>query len=254
MDDAIERGQIPGAVVHVEHAGENFRHVSGWRSVAPTVEPMTEDTIFDVASLTKVVATAPAIMKLVEEGKVALEAPVGAYVRAFVGEGREVVTVRQLLSHTSGLPAGIRHDAAAPWDGYDEGIARACREPLRSTPGTRFLYSDVNFILLGEIVRQVSGQWISEFARRVLFDPLGMKDTGFLPAEAIRPRIAPTEYGAGGGALARRGARPDEPSDGRPVRSRRTVLDRGRSGALLSHGAQSRCAGRSASAGRGHGA
>lgn len=198
VDDAIERGQIPGAVVHVEHAGESFRHVSGWRSVTPTVEPMTADTIFDVASLTKVVATAPAIMKLVEDGKVALDAPVGAYVRAFVGEGREAVTVRQLLSHTSGLPAGIRYDAAAPWDGYDEGIARACREPLRSTPGTRFLYSDVNFILLGEIVRQVSGQWISDFAHRTLFDPLGMTDTGFVPTDGNRQRIAPTEYGAGG--------------------------------------------------------
>ncbi len=198
VQEAVERGRFPGAVVHVEHAGDEFRHVGGWRSVAPAVEPMTDDTIFDVASLTKVVATAPAVMKLVEQGKVALDAPVGAYVRAFAGGGREAVTVRHLLTHISGLPPGIRYDAAAPWSGYDEGIARACREPLRSAPGAAFVYSDVNFILLGEIVRQASGRWISDFAREAIFEPLGMRDTGFVPAESLRPRIAPTEYGVGG--------------------------------------------------------
>jgi uncharacterized protein YbbC (DUF1343 family)/CubicO group peptidase (beta-lactamase class C family) len=198
IGDSVETGKIPGAVLHVEHGGEPFRHVAGWRAVLPEVEPMTEDTIFDVASLTKVVATTSAIMHLVERGKVSLDAPVGAYVRGFAGDGRAAVTVGHLLTHVSGLPPGIRHDVAAPWSGYDEGIRRACLEPLRSTPGTAFVYSDVNFILLGEIIRQASGQWISEYTREHIFEPLDMRDTGFVPAASLRWRVAPTEYGADG--------------------------------------------------------
>jgi len=199
--ESVEGGQLPGAVLHVEHTGEVFRHVTGWRAVVPAVEPMTGDTIFDVASLTKVVATTPAIMRLVEEGRLQLDAPVGRHVAAFATDGREAVTVRHLLTHTSGLPPGIRYDAAAPWSGYDEGIARACREPLKSAPGTACVYSDINFILLGEIVRQVSGQWVSDYAREMIFQPLGMTDTGYVPAAATRPRIAPTEHGPDGQPL-----------------------------------------------------
>jgi uncharacterized protein YbbC (DUF1343 family)/CubicO group peptidase (beta-lactamase class C family) len=198
IGDSVETGKIPGAVLHVEHGGEPFRHVAGWRAVVPQVEPMTDDTIFDVASLTKVVATTSAIMHLVERGKVSLDAPVGAYVRGFAGDGRAAVTVGHLLTHVSGLPPGIPYDVAAPWSGYDEGIRRACLEPLRSTPGTAFVYSDVNFILLGEIIRQASGQWISEYTREHIFEPLDMRDTGFVPAASLRWRVAPTEYGADG--------------------------------------------------------
>jgi uncharacterized protein YbbC (DUF1343 family)/CubicO group peptidase (beta-lactamase class C family) len=198
IGESVESGQVPGVVLHVEHGGEVFRHVAGWRSVVPAVEPMTVDTVFDVASLTKVVATAPSIMRLAEQGKLSLDAPVGRYVPAFAGDGREAVTVRHLLLHVSGLPPGIRYDAAAPWAGYEEGIARACREPMQSTPGTAFVYSDINFILLGEVVRQASGQWISDYAREQIFEPLGMRDTGFVPPAVLRSRIAPTEYGADG--------------------------------------------------------
>ena len=201
IDGAVESGRLPGAVLHVEHAGESFCHVSGWRAVVPEVELMTEDTIFDVASLTKVVATAPAILRLVEDGRLSLEDPVGKYVPAFAGDGREAITVRHLLTHVSGLPPGIRYDAAAPWAGYDEGIARACREPVKSAPGTSFVYSDVNFVLLGEIIRQVSGRWISDYARERIFEPLDMRDTGFVPPASWRLRTAPTEYGPDGEPL-----------------------------------------------------
>jgi uncharacterized protein YbbC (DUF1343 family)/CubicO group peptidase (beta-lactamase class C family) len=198
IGESVETGQIPGAVLHVEHEGESFRHVAGWRSVVPAVEPMTEDTIFDVASLTKVVATTPSILRLAEQGRLSLDAPVGTYVPEFSGDGREGVTVRHLLMHLSGLPPGIRYDAAAPWAGYDDGIARACREPMKSAPGTEFVYSDINFILLGEIVRRVSGQRISDYAGEQIFEPLGMRDTGFVPPARLRSRIAPTEYGSDG--------------------------------------------------------
>lgn len=154
---------------------------------------MTPDVIFDVASLTKVVATTPAIMKLAEQGKVDLEAPVSKYIAEFSGDGREGIPVKWLMTHNSGLPPGIKFDAESPWSGYGQGIARACREPLIHTPGTNFVYSDINFILLGEIVRRASGQSLAEFIRKNVFIPLGMNDTGFQPIKSRRSRIAPTE-------------------------------------------------------------
>lgn len=199
--ELVEAGRLPGVVLHVESGGRSFRRVVGWRAVTPDVEPMTEDTIFDVASLTKVVATTPCVLRLWEEGKLSLDAPVGTYVSSFAGGGREAVTVRHLMTHLSGLPPGIRYDAAAPWSGYEEGIARACREPLRTQPGAVFVYSDVNFILLGEIVRRVSGRWISEFAADEIFGPLRMGDTGFQPAPGVVWRVAPTAYGDDGDPL-----------------------------------------------------
>ncbi len=197
----VEGGFLPGAVYHIEHEGESRSHATGWRAVVPEVETMTEDTLFDLASLTKVVATTSAVMKLVERGEIELEAPVSTYLPEFTGDGRDEVKVRWLLTHCSGLPPGIRYDAARPWSGYEQGIVRACQERLRSKPGTAFVYSDVNFILLGEIVRRVSGQWVDEFARDHIFAPLEMRDTGFRPAAALRPRIAPTEWGDNGKTL-----------------------------------------------------
>ena len=192
IQSSIDRGKVPGVVLHVEHAGESYHRAYGWRGVTPVVEEMTEETIFDVASLTKVVATTPSIMRLVEEGKIDLDAPVSRYLDEFAGEGREAVSVRHLMTHNSGLPAGIKFVAEEPWSGYDEGIARACREPLEYVPGTQFVYSDINFILLGEIIRRVSGQRVDAFAGEHVFRPLGMEATGFRPAPALRGRIAPT--------------------------------------------------------------
>jgi uncharacterized protein YbbC (DUF1343 family)/CubicO group peptidase (beta-lactamase class C family) len=193
----VEEGRLPGAVVWVERRGDAHHRAFGWRSVVPEVTPMTEDTIFDVASLTKVVATTPAIMKLVEDGKIDIEAPVASYLPEFTGDGRDAVPVKWLMTHNSGLPPGIKFDASEPWSGYAEGIARACREPLRYSPGTDFVYSDINFILLGEIVRRVSGEPLNEFCERNVFAPLAMGDTGYLPPAGKRNRIAPTTVETG---------------------------------------------------------
>lgn len=187
----IVEGKLPGAVVWIEHSTDMAHWAQGDRAVVPAREAMTEDTIFDAASLTKVVATAPSMMLLIERGRVKLDAPVRDYLPEFAPAN---VTVRHLLTHTSGLPAEIPKDSAQPdWRGYAEGIRRACACTPEPAPGTVFRYSDVNFILLGEIVRRVSGRTLDVFAREEIFVPLGMKDTGFLPAPELRPRIAPTE-------------------------------------------------------------
>ena len=161
---------------------------------------MTPDTIFDIASLTKVVATTPAIMKLVEQGKVRVDDQVTAYLPQFKGAefkgaefqgGKSAITVRDLLTHYSGLPPDLALDP--PWSGYETGIAKAMREKPTNPPGEKFVYSDINFELLGEIVRRVSGQSLDEFARTQIWEPLGMRETMFRPPASLRPRIAPTE-------------------------------------------------------------
>ncbi len=195
MDAAIEMAianhKCPGGVLWLEHDGTAYHKAFGSRALEPEREPMTEDTIFDAASLTKVVATTPAVMLLVERGQVALEAPVRTYIPEFTGGGKELVTVRQLLTHTSGLPPDL--ETKTDWHGQAEGIQKACAETLQSKPGTAFKYSDINFILLGEIAQRVSKTPLEVFARREVFGPLKMTDTGFLPSKEKLPRIAPTE-------------------------------------------------------------
>ncbi len=195
---AIAEGRLPGGVVWVEHGGEDYEKAIGERAVEPGREAMTSDTIFDAASLTKVIATTTCVLKLAERGKVELEAPVARYLPEFVGENKQRVTVRHLLTHTSGNKPGI---ATSGINSYEEGIARACRNPLGDAPGTLIRYSDINFILLGEIVHRVSGKTLDEFAAAEIFRPLGMKDTGFRPAAASRPRIAPTTRGTERGVV-----------------------------------------------------
>lgn len=191
INDAIAHHQCPGGVLWLEHKGEIYKKAYGSRALVPTNEPMTEDTIFDAASLTKVVATTPAIVLLIERGEVKLDEPVCAYIPEFKGEGRESVTVRQLMTHTSGLPEDI--ETKTDWHGQAEAIKRACAEKLRTPPGTSFKYSDINFILLGEIVQRVTHAPLEIFVQRELFRPLKMNDTGYLPAPEKLPRIAPTE-------------------------------------------------------------
>lgn len=191
IEQAIGKGEIPGGVLWLERTGEKQVKAFGHRALEPDREAMTVDTIFDAASLTKVVATAPSVMLLVERGDVGLEVPVKEYVEEFTGDERERITVRHLLTHTSGLPPGISPNP--PWEGYEKAIALACRAKPLSPPGTIFRYSDVNFILLGELVRRVSGEGLDRFARTHIFEPLKMKDTGFLPAKELKGRIAPTE-------------------------------------------------------------
>ena len=159
--------------------------------VEPAPDPMSADTIFDVASLTKVVATATSIMILVERGKVRLSDTLSTYVPEIRGDGRERITIEHLLTHRSGYAPDF--DLKERWTGYDEAIKRLIQEPLRHPPGTRFIYSDIGYIALGEVVRRASGLPLDEFARRNIFVPLRMGDTGFRPSPELRARIAPTE-------------------------------------------------------------
>jgi uncharacterized protein YbbC (DUF1343 family)/CubicO group peptidase (beta-lactamase class C family) len=192
IQDEIAKQRLPGAVVLVGRRGRLVWQKSyGSRAVQPAREAMTADTIFDVASLTKVVATATSIMILVERGKVRLNDPVSTYIPELKGEGRESITIEQLLTHRSGYAPDF--DLRERWTGYDEAIKRLIKEPLRNPPGTRFTYSDIGFIALGEVVKRVSGMPLDQFAKHNIFLPLHMRDTGFRPAATLRARIAPTE-------------------------------------------------------------
>jgi uncharacterized protein YbbC (DUF1343 family)/CubicO group peptidase (beta-lactamase class C family) len=194
MQAAIRDGLISGGVLIVGHQGPVVhRKAYGSRAVIPAREPMTLDTIFDIASLTKVVATTPAIMKLFEQGKIRMTDPVTAYLPEFQG-GHSEITVRDLMTHFSGLRPDL--DLEPAWSGYDTGIRRALIEKPTGPPGTRFVYSDINFVLLGEIVRRLSGKPLDEFAREQIFEPLGMRETTFRPSDSLRARIAPTEVDA----------------------------------------------------------
>jgi uncharacterized protein YbbC (DUF1343 family)/CubicO group peptidase (beta-lactamase class C family) len=188
--DAIAEKKLPGGVLLIEHSGEQVVRVYGRRALVPRVEPMTRDTIFDAASLTKVVATAPSIWLLIERGKLRLDEPIRRILPEFTDDS---VTVRHLLTHTSGLRAGLDRD---DWSGYAEGVRRALAQKPLNRPGAVFRYSDVNYILLGEIVRRTSGEPLDVFARRNIFTPVGMHDTGFRPRKSSR--IAPTEAGLRG--------------------------------------------------------
>jgi uncharacterized protein YbbC (DUF1343 family)/CubicO group peptidase (beta-lactamase class C family) len=190
--DSIAKKELPGAVVLVgRHGKVVWRKAYGARAIEPGREPMTADTIFDLASLTKVVATTTSIMILIEQGKVRLSDSVVQFIPEMKGDGRDAITVEQLMTHMSGFAPDF--DLRDRWTGYDEAIKRLYREPLRSTPGARFVYSDINYIALGEIVHRVSGKMLDEFARANIFAPLGMRDTGFRPDAKLRARIAPTE-------------------------------------------------------------
>lgn len=192
ISESIGHRQLPGAVVLVARKGEVvWRKAYGSRAVEPVTEPMTPDTIFDVASLTKVVATATSIMILVERGKVRLSDPVSHYIPELKGEGRERITIELLLTHRSGYAPDF--DLKERWTGYDEAVKRLIREPLRNPPGARFVYSDIGYIALGEVVRRVSGTTLDKFAHQNIFLPLGMRHTGFRPSRVLRKRIAPTE-------------------------------------------------------------
>ena len=197
IEEAVRTNLIPGAVLAVGHHGQVvYRKAYGFRSLIPTREAMTVDTIFDAASLTKIAATTPSLMKLFEEGKIRMDDPVTKYLPEFQG-GKSDITIRLLMTHFSGLPPDIE---LAPNEGYAVALAKCLSIKPIAPPGARFIYSDINFQLLGEIVQRLSGVSIAEFAKREIYTPLGMKDTGFLPSPALRGRIAPTEIDKATGA------------------------------------------------------
>ncbi|HKB64288.1 MAG TPA: exo-beta-N-acetylmuramidase NamZ domain-containing protein [Pyrinomonadaceae bacterium] len=192
----IAQHHLPGAVVLVaRNGGVVWRKAYGSRALEPVREAMTADTIFDLASLTKIVATATSIMILVERGKVRLSDPLSNYIPEIKGDGRERITLELLLTHRAGYAPDF--DLKDRWSGYDQAIKRLIQEPLRNPPGAKFVYSDINYIALGEVVHRVSGQTLDEFARQNIFLPLGMHKTGFRPPANLRSRIAPTEQRRG---------------------------------------------------------
>ncbi len=189
---SIEADETPGVVVLVARHGRiGYLKAFGKRSLLPDVEAMTSDTIFDMASLTKVMATTPSIMILVENGSLRLGDRVKRYLPKFTGGGKDNITVRQLLTHYSGLAPDF--DLSRHWEGYEAALEELWQEKTRTEPGKEFAYSDLNFITLGEIVHVVSGKTLDVFARDQVFRPLGMTETAFNPPAKWRPRIAPTE-------------------------------------------------------------
>jgi uncharacterized protein YbbC (DUF1343 family)/CubicO group peptidase (beta-lactamase class C family) len=190
--EAIAEKKLPGAVVLVGRGDRVlYQKAFGNRAQIPGAEAMTSDSVFDLASLTKVVATTTSVMMLVEQGRIRLADRVATYIPGFERYGKGDITIRHLLTHVSGLRPDV--DLAEPWTGYDTAIALAVDEVPMSKPGEQFVYSDINFFLLGEIVQRVSGLPLERFARERIFEPLGMKDTLFMPPVSMRPRIAPTE-------------------------------------------------------------
>ena len=190
---AIDAKKIPGAVVLIGHDGQVvYRKAFGSRALVPARRPMMADTIFDLASLTKVIATTTAVMQLVEQGKIVVSALVSDYWPEFASNGKELVTVRELMTHYSGLPPDLLLKPA--WSGYGTAMQMIVAAQLDDPPGTRFVYSDINFETLGELVRRVSGEPLDVYCSEHIFQPLGMKDTMFAPPESLRGRIAPTQY------------------------------------------------------------
>jgi uncharacterized protein YbbC (DUF1343 family)/CubicO group peptidase (beta-lactamase class C family) len=197
VEDAIRAGETPGAVVLVAQDGDAvFRQAFGYRRLGSDPAPMTLDTIFDVASLTKVVATTTAVMQLVESGRMSLDEPASRYWGEFKGGGKERITIRQLLTHYSGLRPGLLPKPA--WSGYRAALDRIIRDTLPRPPGTSFNYSDLNFVVLAEVVRRVTREPIDLYAPKRVFEPLGMQDTGYAPGPGLRGRLAPTMEGSRG--------------------------------------------------------
>ena len=195
MDQAVLKAvgskKLPGGVLWLEHKGGIYRKAYGKRATVPADEAMTLDTIFDAASLTKVVATTPCILRLVEQDRLSLEDKACKFLPELTGDpNKATITIRHLLTHTSGLLPGIRR--GYEWLGYDAGIALATSEASSGHSGYDYRYSDINFILLGEIIRRLTGKPLSVFSHESIFEPLKMLDTSFGPAPAQAARIAPT--------------------------------------------------------------
>jgi CubicO group peptidase (beta-lactamase class C family) len=191
VEAALKRGDCPGAVVVVIHDDVvSFRKAYGLKAIKPESIPMSIDTIFDLASLTKPIATATSAMHLIEQGKLSPDDLVCKYWPAFAANGKDKVTIAHLLLHTSGLTADN------PIGDYAAGKVKALEKiadlKLEAPAGTRFKYSDMGFIALGEAIEKVAGMPVDAYAKKHVFEPLAMTDTAFKPDEALKIRIAPT--------------------------------------------------------------
>jgi CubicO group peptidase (beta-lactamase class C family) len=191
IDAAIAEHKLPGAVFHLERNGAVYEKAYGRLSYEPGAASVATGTVFDAASLTKVIATAPSVMLLAEAGKIDLDARLVQYFPECANGGKQAITIRHLLTHTSGLPSGLPPTPA--WHGAAAAHALACSLPVANAPGTFFRYSDVNYVLLGQLVEKVAGMPLNEFAQKRIYTPLKMVDTGYLPLKRFdAARIAPT--------------------------------------------------------------
>jgi CubicO group peptidase (beta-lactamase class C family) len=192
--DEIARGDIPGAVIEVGHRGRIvYRAAFGYGADSAPLRP---DAIFDLASLTKVVATAPAILQLQEQGRLRLDDTVAEYWPAFAANGKGQITIRQLLTHSSGLRPDF---AGMDWRGEAGALEEIAADHPVAVPGSSFIYSDLNFIVLGALVGTLSGESLPRYAAQRIFAPLRMKDTRFDPPSGDNARLVPTDFQ--GGAL-----------------------------------------------------
>ena len=192
VEEGLERKRMPGAVVVVGHRGKIVhRKAYGFREIEPRRLPMTVDTVFDLASLTKPIATATSVMTLIEKGQIKLHEPVASYLPLFGRNGKEQITVYHLLTHQGGLipDNSIRDYEAGPAKAWEYIYAL---KPVAS-PGERFIYSDVGFIVLGKLVEEVTGKTLHAYSQGTIFEPLGMSETGYLPREELRRRAATTQ-------------------------------------------------------------
>jgi len=190
---AIDKHKFPGAVVIVGHDGKIVFHKAyGERSLVPVRTPMREDTVFDMASITKILATSTAAMELYQQGLFRLNDPVAKYLPAFAANGKQDITIRQLMTHYSGLPEGIALKESS--SGKEEGFARSFAVAPVRPAGTAFSYSDINFIVMGALVEKLSGMSLDEYTAKYVFAPLGMEHTRYLPPDSWRDNIAPTQY------------------------------------------------------------
>jgi len=192
VNASIDKGELPGAVVLVWQRDKiAYKKSFGQRMKLPEPTLMSDDTVFDLASLTKPIATALALLFLIEDGKLRPDDPIAKHLPAFARKETEAITIAQLLTHTAGFIADN------PLKDYQSGKENAWQNLFALTPtqapGSKFVYSDVGYILLGAIVEKTAGMPLDEFTRRRIFEPLGMNDTGFLPIEAVKKRCAPTQ-------------------------------------------------------------
>lgn len=190
--EGIDAGQMPGCVVLVaRHGRVALLKAYGNRAIEPAIVPMTTDTVFDMASLTKPVATATSVMVLVDREMARLDDPVAQYVPEFGQNGKKAITIYQLLTHQGGLIAD--NPLRDYTDGPQEAFRRIFGLETVAEPGKRFIYTDVGFIMLGKLVQHVTGQGLDQFAAKNIFEPLGMSDTSYLPGKSLCDRAAPTE-------------------------------------------------------------
>lgn len=194
--EGLEQDKMPGCVVLIGRSnGIVFRRTYGFRQLQPEKVAMTADTVFDLASLTKPISTATSVMVLIQQGKLDPNAPVARYLPEFTQNGKAAITIRQLLTHTGGLIAD--NDIRDYADGADAAYSRICELRPTAAPGESFTYSDVGFIVLGQVVKAVSGMDVHEFSQEHIFRPLHMTETGYLPNDELKARAAVTEQRSG---------------------------------------------------------